>query len=43
MVGHFALIVTVSLVGLLIAWVAYETLKASNIMNVARVRDHRKF
>jgi ABC-type multidrug transport system permease subunit len=43
MVGHFALIVTVSLVGLLIAWVVYETLKAFNIMNVARVRDHRKF
>lgn len=43
MVGHFSLIVTISLVGLLIAWIAYETLKASNIMNVARVRYHGKF
>lgn len=43
MVGHFALIVTVSLVGLLIAWVGYETLKASNIINIAIVRDHGKF
>ena len=34
MVGHFALIVTLSLVGLLIAWITYETVKASNIMNI---------
>lgn len=43
MVGHFALIVTLSLVGLLIAWITYETVKASNIMNISRIRDHGKF
>lgn len=40
MVGHFALIVTISLVGLLIAWITYETLKASNIMNVLGIKDY---
>lgn len=43
MAGHFALIVTLSLVGLLIAWITYETLRDSNIINIAKVRDYGKF
>jgi hypothetical protein len=42
MVGHFALLVTLSVVGILIAWIMYETLKASNIIKVAKVRDNGK-
>lgn len=43
MVGHFALIVTLSLVGLLIAWISYETIRASNIMKISRIRGLGKF
>lgn len=42
MVAHFALLVTLSVVGLLIAWIMYETLKATNIIKIARVRDYGK-
>lgn len=43
MVGHFALIVTLSVVGLLIAWIVYETLKESNIIHFAKVTENGKF
>jgi hypothetical protein len=39
MVGHFALIVTLSVVGLLVAWILYEVLKVSNILGHIKVTD----
>lgn len=41
MVSHSALIVTVSIVGLLISWIVYEGLKASNVF-IKLQRYHKK-
>jgi hypothetical protein len=36
MVGHFALVVTLSVISLLIAWITYEFVKSSNILKSKR-------
>lgn len=43
MVGHFSLIVTLTVVGLLVAWILYEVLKVSNILGRVNVTDYGKF